>query len=250
MIFDLDLAALALLRATMPCDVLVLTGAGLSAGSGIPTFRDHGGLWEQHRLEEVATPEAWARDPELVNRFYNERRAALAAVEPNPGHVALARLEEALGERVWLVTQNVDDLLERAGCRRVLHMHGELKKVRCTQCGAVHRWTEPVDLKASRCEQCNGGPLRPHIVWFGEIPFYLDDQIPEALSRSDLFISVGTSGTVYPAAGFVAAAKQRGAITAEVNLECSASTGVFDVQLSGRSGEILPPLVDALIDAI
>ncbi len=243
---ELDSSLLSELRDAAQRGVAILTGAGLSAESGIKTFRDSGGLWETHSIEDVATPEAWARNPELVNSFYNARRAQLREVEPNPGHRALAELEEELGERLWLITQNVDDLLERAGCKRVFHMHGELQRVRCTKCHEVHVWSEPVDLVASRCRSCDGAPLRPHIVWFGEIPFYLDDAIPQAIQSSGLFISIGTSGMVYPAAGLVRAAKQMGAMALEVNLEPSANAHLFDAQLVGRSGEILPELVNAL----
>lgn len=244
---EIDSTTLEALREAAVRGVTVLTGAGLSAESGISTFRDSGGLWESYSIEEVATPEAWSRNPVLVNEFYNARRAQLFEVEPNAGHHALAELEAALGERLWLITQNVDDLLERAGCERVFHMHGELRRVRCTQCHEVHPRTEPVHLEESRCGRCKGAPLRPHVVWFGEIPFYLDDAIPEAIESSGLFISIGTSGIVYPAAGLVAAAKQMGAMALEVNLEPSANAHVFDAQLIGRSGEILPELVRALV---
>lgn len=225
----------------------MLTGAGLSAESGIATFRDMGGLWEQHRLEDVASPDAWARDPDLVNHFYNQRRAQLRAVEPNPGHRALAHLESVLGERLWLITQNVDDLLERAGCERVFHMHGELRKVRCVHCGHVHAWDTDVDLTESHCHACGKAPLRPHIVWFGEIPFYLDDAIPAAVGSAGVFVSIGTSGVVYPAAGLVAAAKSAGAMAVELNLEPSANAHLFDVQLTGKSSERVPEFVDLLV---
>ncbi|MEM6531523.1 MAG: NAD-dependent deacylase [Myxococcota bacterium] len=235
------------LRRNAARGVCVLTGAGLSAESGIATFRDMGGLWEQHRLEEVASPDAWAENPDLVNHFYNLRRAQLAEVEPNPGHRALADLERAMGERLWLITQNVDDLLERGGCERVFHMHGELRKVRCENCGTVHRWEADVDLVQSRCSSCGQAPLRPHIVWFGEVPFYLDDAIPRAISSAGVFISIGTSGVVYPAAGLVTAAKGAGAMAVEINLEPSANAHLFDVQLSGKSGELLPQFVSLLM---
>ncbi|MEO0813283.1 MAG: NAD-dependent deacylase [Myxococcota bacterium] len=243
---EIDAETLSAMRSAAERGVTILTGAGLSAESGIATFRDSGGLWENHSLDEVATPEGWAKDSKLVTRFYNARRAQLHDVEPNPGHFALARLEKRLGARLWLITQNVDDLLERAGATRVFHMHGELRKVRCTRCRAVHEWYDPVVLDQSTCPSCSAKSLRPHIVWFGEVPFYLDDAIPEALESSGLFISVGTSGVVYPAAGLVSAAKELGAMTLEVNLEPSANAQMFDVQCSGRSGELLPELVGLL----
>ncbi len=215
----------------------ILTGAGISAESGIPTFRDSGGLWEQYSLDDVATPEAYARNPELVLQFYNARRRKLHEVEPNPGHFALARIEELLGDRFLLITQNIDDLHERAGSRRVLHMHGELFKVRCVGCGGTFDWRDDVSMEDS-CFACHKR-LRPHIVWFGEMPFYMDDEIPEALT-AEAFLSVGTSGTVYPAAGFVATARAQGSLCVEVNLEPSDNAELFDLQLTGKSGELLP----------
>lgn len=230
--------------------LLVLTGAGLSAESGVPTFRDNGGLWESHRVEDVATPEAWNRDRDFVTRFYNMRRAALRSVEPNPGHGALAELEAALGSRLWLITQNVDDLLERGGAKRVFHMHGELKKLRCEGCGMTWSWEHDVDLAKDACGGCSRFGPRPNIVWFGEIPFFLEDAIPRALSESTVFMSVGTSGMVYPAAGFVLSAKRLGALTVEVNLEPSLNADDFDLQLVGRSGELLPALVESIESAL
>lgn len=225
----------------------VLAGAGVSAESGIPTFRDMGGLWEQHSLEEVATPEAYVRQPELVLDFYNARRQTLHTVEPNPAHGALARLEELLGERFCLITQNIDDLHERAGSHNVLHMHGELFKVRCNDCHAVYEWQE--DLKRNdSCASCQG-EMRPHIVWFGEMPFYMDCEIPTALS-AEVFMSIGTSGTVYPAAGFVMEVKRQGNLCVEVNLEPSENASYFDVQLVGNASEVLPTLVDSLADLV
>ncbi len=221
----------------------VLTGAGVSAESGIPTFRDAGGLWENHSLEEVATPEGFRRNPDLVYRFYNARRRALASVEPNAAHVALARTEAALGERFRLITQNIDDLHERGGSRRVLHMHGEVLKARCIRCGGVLRWTE--DLDATHvCPNCHG-PLRPHIVWFGEMPFYMEEEIPDALG-AEVFVSIGTSGTVYPAAGFFAEAQSRGAVTVEINIEPSANAAHFDLVLAGRATEQVRRLAGAI----
>lgn len=225
----------------------VLTGAGISAESGVPTFRDLGGLWEQHRVEEVASPEAFRRDPELVYRFYNLRRAALAGIEPNDGHRALVELEQSLGERFMLITQNVDDLHERAGSERLVHMHGELRKARCTSCQTVATWLNPLD-GDSRCPSCGEATLRPHIVWFGEMPLHMDRAIPRGL-QADVFLSVGTSGQVYPAAGFVAEARAAGALTVEINLEAGAVASQFELQLYGPAGEILPALVSAMVGA-
>jgi NAD-dependent deacetylase len=223
----------------------VLTGAGVSAESGIPTFRGTGGLWEGHALEDVATPEGFARDPDLVLRFYNERRRRLHAVQPNPAHAALARLEAALGERLTLITQNVDDLHERAGSRRVLHMHGELLKARCAACGKVLGW--PGDLsRADRCPACGAGSLRPHVVWFGEFPFYMEDEIPAALS-AEVFLAIGTSGVVYPASGMVAQAKLLGRLTVEANLDATETSHFFDHRLIGPAGSTIPDMVSRLL---
>jgi len=222
-----------------------LTGAGISAESGITTFRDAGGLWESYSLEEVATPEGYAARPGLVLDFYNDRRRGLFDVEPNPAHFALARLEDALGDRFTLVTQNIDDLHERGGSKNVLHMHGELFKARCVDCEVVVEWKGDI-ATSDQCTGC-GGAMRPHIVWFGEMPFYMDIEIPRAL-RAKVFVSIGTSGTVYPAAGFVSAVKNRGGLCVEVNLEPSENAYVFDAQLAGKAGERLPKLVDEIID--
>jgi NAD-dependent deacetylase len=224
--------------------ITVLTGAGISAESGLRTFRDAGGLWENHRLEDVATPEAFARDPDLVQRFYNERRRSLKTVEPNAAHRALAELEAALGDRFTLITQNIDDLHERAGSRRVLHMHGELRKVRCLRCAAALVWHEDIT-RSDRCS-CGGG-LRPHVVWFGEMPFGLDEEIPAAL-RARVFASIGTSGVVYPAAGFVAEARRNGAITLEANLEPSQNVRLFHAALRGPATQTVPELAWAILD--
>ncbi|WP_303853648.1 Sir2 family NAD-dependent protein deacetylase, partial [Salinicola salarius] len=184
--------------------LVVLTGAGISAESGLKTFRDGDGLWENHRLEDVATPEAWARDPETVLRFYDERREQTRRARPNAAHLALAELEAA-GFRVSVVTQNIDDLHERAGSRNLLHMHGELLRIRCNRCQAIAGWTEDLSLDQP-CADCgDAGGLRPHVVWFGEMPLQME-RIYQALDRCRLFISIGTSGNVWPAAGFVALA--------------------------------------------
>ncbi len=229
-------------------NLVILTGAGISAESGLPTFRGADGLWEGHRVEDVATPEAFRRNPELVHRFYNERRAKLldGSVRPNAAHTALARLEREWPGSVLLVTQNIDDLHERGGSRNLLHLHGELLKSRCTSCGAVdvcRGRTTPT----SACGNCGGaGTLRPHIVWFGEMPFHLEE-IGAAISRADLFASIGTSGNVYPAAGFVAWAKDAGAETVELNLEPSLGSSQFHDSRLGPAGEIVPAWVDELL---
>jgi len=223
----------------------VLTGAGVSAESGVATFRTAGGLWEKHRIEDVATPTAFARNPRLVLDFYNARRRQLFEVKPNPAHFALARLEEHLGDRFTLITQNVDDLHERAGSRRVYHMHGELLMARCVDCAEALRWERDITLEDA-CTRC-GGRMRPHIVWFEEIPFYLDDVIPRALD-ADVFAAIGTSGSVYPAAGMVLEVRQRGGLTVEVNLEPSENTQWFEHRVLGPAGSTLPGLVSEIVD--
>jgi len=207
--------------------IVVLTGAGVSAESGIKTFRDNNGLWENHRVEDVCTPEAFARNPELVQQFYNARRRQLVTeAQPNPAHRALAEFEQGFPGEFTLVTQNVDDLHERAGSRNILHMHGELLKARCSKTHQVVPWN--TDIAADTSCPCCGqrGLLRPDIVWFGEIPLFMD-KIETALSHCDLFISIGTSGQVYPAAGFVQMASAYGAHTVELNLEPSAGRTLF-----------------------
>ena len=228
--------------------VVVLTGAGVSAESGINTFRGVNGLWENHRIEDVASPVAFARDPELVHRFYNGRRRQLLLpdITPNPAHTAIARLERECGGNFLLVTQNVDDLHERAGSERVVHMHGELLKKRCGQCGTVSSATRDLS-PAFSCENCGvTGAMRPHIVWFGEMPLAME-QIYQALECCDLFISVGTSGHVYPAAGFVEVARLAGARTVEINLQPSAVDSAFAECIYGPAGEVLPGYVDRLL---
>jgi NAD-dependent deacetylase len=228
--------------------IVVLTGAGISAESGLPTFRGAGGLWEGHRVEDVATPEAFARDPDLVQRFYNLRRRALLdpAVRPNPAHLALARLEAERPGGVLIVTQNVDDLHERAGSRNVLHLHGELLKALCTECRASVACRHDLG-PASACRGCGAlGTLRPDVVWFGEMPYRMDEAYA-ALARCRLFLSVGTSGQVYPAAGFVEEARAAGARTVELNLEPSAVSRAFEERRYGPAGEIVPALVDELL---
>ncbi|WGF89363.1 NAD-dependent deacylase [Marinivivus vitaminiproducens] len=229
--------------------VLVLTGAGISAESGLPSFRGADGLWEGWRLEEVATPEAFARQPETVQRFYNERRRSLlaASVAPNPAHLALARLADRWPGGVVLVTQNIDDLHERGGSASVVHMHGELLKVRCLGCQAVTLWRKDV-AAVSACDACGqAGRLRPHVVWFGEMPLALD-VIEAAIEACGLFIAIGTSGNVYPAAGFVDAVRRVGhAHTIEVNLDASAVTSAFDEVRRGPASVRVPELVDELL---
>jgi len=196
--------------------VVILTGAGISAESGLPTFRDADGLWEGHDPMVVATPEAFEDDPDLVQRFYDERRAALARVRPNPAHVALARLEQHLGEDLYLVTQNVDDLHERGGSERVHHLHGRLRAAWCTTCDERHEWTGALGDQPP-CPTCGAETLRPDVVWFGEVPYGMD-AVQRALFDCDLFVAIGTSGLVYPAAAFVHYATGAGADTLELNL--------------------------------
>lgn len=222
----------------------MLTGAGISAESGVPTFRDADGLWEGHRVEDVATPEAYDAAPSVVHAFYDARRAALAGVEPNPAHHALARLEEALGDDLLVVTQNIDDLHERAGSARVLHMHGELLSALCRACTARSPWTDGLgDLPP--CPRCGVTELRPDVVWFGEVPYQMD-RIFAALETCDLFVSIGTSGAVYPAAGFVQAAASYGARTLELNLVASEGTHLFDESRHGPASVLVPTWVDEL----
>ncbi|MCV6624012.1 MAG: NAD-dependent protein deacylase [Cellvibrionaceae bacterium] len=230
-------------------NIVVLTGAGVSAESGLDTFRDNGGLWEQHRVEDVATPEAFARNPELVQRFYNMRRSALLEkAKPNASHFSLAEFEKnyrkaGLGDFL-LVTQNVDDLHERGGSERLLHMHGELLKIRCQQTGKVYTCKEEISVDRP-CPCCQSpGQLRPDIVWFGEMPMFMDE-IEQALLSCDIFVSIGTSGQVYPAAGFVQLAKAYGAHTVELNLE--ASGGQFDEGHYGPATEVVAEYFKTLL---
>ncbi|MHA6668192.1 Sir2 family NAD+-dependent deacetylase [Homoserinimonas sp. A447] len=228
--------------------IVILTGAGVSAESGIRTFRAADGLWEEHRIEDVATPEGYAANPQLVHRFYNERRSQLVSgtVHPNPAHLALARLEAEWPGDVLLVTQNIDDLHERAGSRNVIHLHGELLRMRCEACDTVHSVAGDVSVD-SRCPDCSAtGTLRPHVVWFGEMPLRLDD-IFAALNDCGVFAAIGTSGNVYPAAGFVQEARAAGARTVEINLEPSAVATSFDEVRIGRASEQVPRWVDELL---
>ena len=226
-------------------NIVILTGAGVSAESGLATFRGPGGLWEGHRVEDVCAPQALAHDPDLVHRFYDERRAALHRVEPNAAHRALARLEREWPGELLLVTQNVDDLHERAGLTRLLHMHGELNSALCARCGGRLRWTDPLPPRTP-CPTCAAPALRPDIVFFGEMPYAMD-RIERAIAAADLFVSIGTSGAVYPAAGFVQTAAHHGARTLELNLERSAGSGWFDEKRLGSAGELVPAWVDELL---
>lgn len=228
-----------------PVNIVVLTGAGISAESGIATFRGPGGLWEGHRVEDVCTPEALSRDPALVHRFYDARRAALADVGPNGAHLALGRLDAQWRGGLLIVTQNVDDLHERGGAQRLLHMHGELQSALCAACGDRRGWAAPLP-PASVCGTCGTPALRPDIVFFGEMPYQMD-RIDAALADADLFVSIGTSGAVYPAAGFVQTARRYGAQTLEINLEPSAGSHFFHETRLGRAGDLVPAWVDGLL---
>jgi NAD-dependent deacetylase len=226
-------------------NIVILTGAGISAESGLRTFRAEDGLWEDHRIEDVATPEAFRRDPELVQRFYDERRLNILDAQPNPAHAAQARLDREWPGELLIVTQNIDDLHERAGATRVLHMHGEGLSAWCTACSARHRWEGTLS-DDPPCPACGQTALRPDIVWFGEMPYRMDE-IFAALSRADLFVSIGTSGAVYPAAGFVQEAKRTGARTLELNLERSQGSAWFDETRLGPASELVPAWVEELL---
>lgn len=228
--------------------IVILTGAGLSAESGLSTFRDPEGIWAQYRIEDVATPQAFKRDPRAVLDFYNTRRKSAQGVEPNAAHLALAKLEADFGGEVTTVTQNIDPLHERAGTKNLIHMHGEIMKSLCARCGTSEFWEKDfaVDLICDACGET--GCLRPDVVWFGETPYRLEE-IYGALSRCDLFISIGTSGHVYPAAGFVAEARAVGAHAVELNLEPSQGVSMFAEAIHGKATEIVPPYVDALLGA-
>jgi NAD-dependent deacetylase len=236
------------MRLHAKASIVVLTGAGISAESGLTTFRDSGGLWENQRVEDVATPEAFQRNPLLVHGFYNQRRSQLKAVQPNAAHRALARLETEWPSEVLVVTQNVDDLHERAGTRNLIHMHGELTQARCLNCLAVHRWDKDL-LPEVSCPACGRKHvLRPNIVWFGEMPFEME-RINQALQDCGMFLAVGTSGVVYPAAGLVEMANPY-AFTMELNLEASAVASSFLEQRLGRATERVPELVEELLEGL
>lgn len=231
--------------------IVILTGAGISAESGLKTFRDNDGLWENHTVEDVATPEGFLRDPELVYRFYNERRQQLQSgnVEPNLAHMALAKLEASMPKNnVLVVTQNVDNLHERAGTKNVLHMHGKLLSARCTKSQLQIPMLDSFD-QSSFCNCCvPAQQIRPDIVWFGEMPLFME-QIYRSISQADIFISIGTSGNVYPAAGFVQDASSNGARTIELNLEPSEGHSNFDEARYGFASEMVPQFVDELLDS-
>jgi NAD-dependent deacetylase len=226
-------------------NIVILTGAGVSAESGVATFRGPGGLWEGHRVEDVCTPEALARDPELVHRFYDARRAKLASVEPNAAHRAIARLDAEWPGELLIVTQNVDDLHERAGATRLVHMHGELLSALCAACGERERWSGTLPPE-SVCGHCDAPTLRPDIVFFGEMPYAMH-AIERALGAADLFVSIGTSGAVYPAAGFVHSARRMGKATLELNLERSEGSAMFDESRLGPAGELVPDWIDEIL---
>ncbi len=226
--------------------IVVLTGAGLSAESGLSTFRDKNGIWSKYDYREVATPEGFERNPLKVLDFYNQRRRALKAVKPNAAHLALARLEQEHKGEVVIITQNIDALHEAAGSKNLIHMHGELLKALCARCGARQVWADDIGIDTP-CPTCGWiGGMRPDVVWFGEMPYHMQE-IAEALSRADLFLSIGTSGNVYPAAGFVAEARAHGAHTVELNLEPSEGASLFAETIHGRATEIVPAYVERLL---
>jgi NAD-dependent deacetylase len=224
--------------------VVVLTGAGISAESGLPTFRDADGLWEGHDPMTVATPEAFAADPDMVHRFYDERRAVLDRVQPNAAHVALATLEEHLADDLYLVTQNIDDLHERGGSQRLHHMHGRLRAARCTTCDRRHEWTGSLGDRPA-CPACGHTTLRPDVVWFGEMPYDMD-AVQQAVFDCDLFVAIGTSGLVYPAAAFVHYAIGNGADTLELNLAPDPVSDFAQVR-QGPATETVPAWVEDML---
>ncbi len=230
-------------------NIVVLTGAGISAESGLGTFRDVDGLWTKYDLNDVCTPEGFARNPQLVFDFYNTRRSHMLEAKANPAHFALAKLEEHLTTKkaeFTLVTQNVDNLHEQAGSKNVVHMHGELTSALCAVCGYRGEWL--VDMEpGTACPQCaHEGLIRPDIVWFGEIPYHME-RIYDAIARADMFVSIGTSGNVYPAAMFVEEAGRYGAVTVELNLEPSENATAFSQAQYGKASEIVPDWVEKLI---
>lgn len=225
--------------------IVILTGAGISAESGLGTFRDAGGLWSEFSLDDVATPEGFARNANLVHDFYNARRANCLNAAPNAAHAALARLERSGKAEVSIVTQNIDDLHERSGSEAVIHMHGQLLQALCDACG--HRWAAPDRMSPDMgCPHCSDKATRPDVVWFGEIPYHME-RIEALLAQADNFVAIGTSGTVYPAAGFVAEARMRGASTLELNAEASEVAGLFDDVRIGPATRTVPAWVAELI---
>ncbi len=227
-------------------NIVILTGAGVSAESGIDTFRSEGGLWEQHKVEDVATPEGFARDPDLVLRFYDMRREAIQTKQPNAAHDALARLDREWPGELLIVTQNVDDLHERAGARRVLHMHGTHLNAWCTSCDERSPWTGTL-IERPPCPVCDARALRPDVVWFGEMPYQME-HIYGALRQADMFVSIGTSGAVYPAAGLVRDARELGLQTLELNLEPSQGTQWFSQSRHGPATQIVPDWVNEILE--
>ena len=230
-------------------NVVILTGSGISAESGVATFRDKGGVWSKYDVREVATPQGFAANPALVHEFYNMRRRALSEAQPNAAHRTLAELEKGLAERggrLTLITQNVDDLHERGGSQNILHMHGELLKAECAHCGAVRACDEDLCVELS-CETCSrSGGMRPHVVWFGETPRHMDEAA-DAIMEADLFVSIGTSGSVYPAAGFVSEARALGVPAMELNLEPSENAHLFTDARYGPAGHVVPPWVHEVL---
>jgi NAD-dependent deacetylase len=226
-------------------NIVILTGAGVSAESGIDTFRTAGGLWERYKPEDVATPEAFARDPDLVLGFYDMRRAAIQDKQPNEAHFALGRLDAEWDGDLLIVTQNIDDLHERGGARRVLHMHGEHLNAWCTACDVKSPWRGPLGDRPP-CPRCGTAALRPDVVWFGEVPYRMDE-IHAALRTCDLFVSIGTSGAVYPAAGFVRSVRDLGAQTLELNLEPSQGSAWFHESRLGPATETVPAWVEEML---
>lgn len=233
-------------------NIFILTGAGISAESGLGTFRDRDGLWTRFDLAEVATPQGFARNPAKVHAFYDARRRGLLEAQPNAAHFALARLESGLtvrGGSLFLCTQNIDDLHERAGSKRVVHMHGKLLEARCLNCEAVVEWQEDM-AGGTACPSCSRvRTLRPNVVWFGEIPVHME-MIEDALYKADLFVSIGTSGSIYPAAGFVLNARTAGIRTCEINLEPSENKSEFDEALYGRASEVVPLWTERLLSNV
>jgi len=227
-------------------NIVILTGAGLSAESGLATFRDKDGIWAKYDYRDVATPEGFRANPRLVHDFYNQRRRGLKGVAPNAAHAALARLEREHPGSVTVVTQNIDHLHEAAGSRNLIHMHGELLKALCARCGARRAWADDLEI-ATPCRACGvAGGMRPDVVWFGEMPYAME-RIYEHLIGSDLFLSIGTSGNVYPAAGFVAATREAGAHTVELNLEPSDGANLFHEAIHGPATRIVPAYVERLL---
>lgn len=233
-----------------PSRIVILTGAGISADSGLATFRAQDGLWENHSTQDVATPQGFAANPALVHEFYNMRRHSARAAQPNAAHRAIAELCAALPKYITLITQNIDDLFERAGCKSVIHMHGEIERALCANAQCAHRWDAPSVMSTDTlCPRCKQKTARPDIVWFGEMPYYME-HIDNALQRADLFVAIGTSGNVYPAAGFVKQASAQGANTLELNLEPSQTAAGFDQAHYGRAVDIVPRWVQGVISQV